>query len=130
VPKAKTEAVAQTVQGSIRDRVAGADDIQIELFPVPEWDVELELRSMTAGERGICLAASTDQNTGRPIMDKLYARVLIASAYDPASGELAFKAEDEQMLSGKNGAVVERIASRAMQMSGFDDEAQDRLGNG
>jgi hypothetical protein len=34
------------------------------------------------------------------------------------------------MLSGKNGAVVERIASRAMQMSGFDDEAQDRLGNG
>lgn len=114
---------------NLRDQIAGANDITIIDEYVPEWNVNLQIRSMTAAERGECIASATNPKTGAAEPSKLYSRVLIASVYDPETGEPAFTSEDEAMLGGKNGSVVERIAGKSMELSGFDSDAEDKAGN-
>ena len=44
---------------SIRDQIIAANDIQVELVEIPEWDVTILVKSMTGAERGQMLKAVT-----------------------------------------------------------------------
>lgn len=108
---------------NLREKIFSADDITKELVEVPEWGVTVELRSMTANER----AGMTEQASrggGEKIDIKLmYALTLIASVYDPESGLPLFTIADKEALLSKNGAVVERLATKAMGVSGLSEKA-------
>lgn len=108
---------------SLREKILAAQDIQSERIHVPEWDVEVEVRSMTGAERARVLKGGSDEE-GNVDMEKLYPILLIETTYDPESGERIFSAADRDALNMKNSGALERIAKVAMRLSGIDAGAE------
>lgn len=112
---------------SLRDRILSADDIGRTTIEVPEWGCELEVRTVTAGERSKMIrSALTDEGT----LDTttLFPMLIIGSCFDPETGEQVFEADDITALQGKSAAAVERVGQKAMEMSGMTSEAVDAEG--
>ena len=112
---------------SLRERILSAQDIQSERVHVPEWDVEVEVRSMTGAQRARVLQGATVD--GEVDLERLYPILLIETVYDPETGEPVFEAADRDALNAKNSGALERIAKVAMRLSGIDAGAEERAGN-
>ena len=108
---------------SLKETIFNADDITKEAVEVPEWGVTVEVRSMTAAERAkLGEGASNGEKTD---VAKMYALTVIATVYDPATGLPIFTDQDKEAILSKNGAVIERLASKALGSSGLTDKAVD-----
>lgn len=120
---------------SIRDRIAAKPQTPRELMTLPEWDVTIELRGVTLGQRSKIMQEGyvTDAKGTRPVFETFYPLLLIASCHDPVSGDPVFPsttpAEAEAstaFIQGLNPAVVDRMAKRAMALSGMTEEARPK----
>jgi hypothetical protein len=114
---------------SLRDRILAADDIGREIINVPQWNLDIEVRTMSAVQRSQMLQTSTLEN-GNVDLDRLYPMLIIATVFDPETGARAFDKEDMVLLQEKSAAAIEFVAQKAMQMSGMvakaiDDEGKD-----
>ncbi|TCW35297.1 hypothetical protein EDC32_1089 [Laceyella sacchari] len=110
----------------LRDKVAGIKDIKEENLYVPEWDVTFLVRALTGAARNKILNAAMDKN-GKLDLDRFYPDLIIAACFDPESGEQVFEPTDRDMLLSKSGSALERIAQKAIKMSGLDDiEAKEK----
>ena len=114
---------------SIREAIQAADDGTTELHEIPEWDVIVEIRSMTARSRARFVAemASEDGTVGN-VNDPdriigMWWHVIGQTCYDPDSGERAFDDGDQQWLFDKNARVVNDLANACMAASGLTEEA-------
>jgi hypothetical protein len=108
---------------SLKEAIFSSDDITKELVEIPEWGVTVEVRSMTANERaklgeGAAKGDKTD-------VGAMYALTVIATVYDPATGLPVFTAQDKEAILSKNGAVIERLATKALGSSGLGEKAVD-----
>lgn len=112
---------------SIRDRILQAKDIHSSSLTVEQWDVKLEIRTMTAVERSRLVATCTKPD-GTVDMEKMYPLLLIAAVYDPETGEKVFTAEDMGALQDKSAAAVELVAQKVMEVSGMTAKAVDEEG--
>lgn len=112
---------------SLRERILSAQDIQSERVYVPEWDVEVEVRSMTGAQRARVLQGATVD--GEVDLERLYPILLIETVYDPETGEPVFEAADRDALNAKNSGALERIAKVAMRLSGIEPGAEDAAKN-
>lgn len=116
---------------SLRDRILAVPDGSSEIIEVPEWDnVKVEVRSMTGAERAAYIENFGDEESGRVDWKLVTPTLLIASCYDPDSGERVFQPGDVEALNAKNAAVTERIAKIALRLAGLDTDAEKRLGKG
>ena len=114
---------------SIREAIQAADDGTADLHEIPEWDVVVEIRSMTARSRAQFVAemASEDGTVGG-VNDPdriigMWWHVISQTCYDPDSGERAFEDDDQQWLFDKNARVVNDLANACMAASGLTEEA-------
>lgn len=110
---------------SLRDTILQADDIATEIVEVPEWDdVKIELRAMDGTQH----AAYIDTVTGADTQYR-YADILIASAYNPETGEPVFDPADRDLLMSKHGGVLMRLSLIVIRdLSGTNvDEAEEEL---
>lgn len=105
-------------QKSMRNAILAVDDIPTEMVEVPEWGVTLLLKGMNGKQRAAFLKSATDAQ-GNVSFDRFYAELVIASAYDPESGEQVFEAADRDALNEKSGRALERLASVATRLSGI-----------
>ena len=115
---------------SIRDQIMKAKDISGELMEIKEWGVKVEIRTMTARQRARVMENAIDPITGKSSISVIYPEIAIACVFDPESGEPVFTIEDKDALLEKSGAVLEKIASKAMTLSGLTEEASASLGKG
>ncbi len=115
---------------SIRDQILKAKDISGELMEIKEWGVKVEIRTMTARERARVMENAVDPQTGKASISVVYPEIAIACVFDPESGEPVFKPEDKDALLDKSGAILEKIAAKAMSLSGLTEEASASLGKG
>lgn len=113
---------------SLRDKILAADDIATEPVEIPEWDVTLHVKSMTGKARAQMLREAADPETGEMDYEKLYPQVIAATVVDPDTGEYVFTSSDVDALNLKSGAVLERLASAGMRVSGMTKEAEKELG--
>src|SRR5690606_39217406 len=113
---------------SLRERILSAQDIRSERVHVPEWDVEVEVRSMTGAQRAAVLKGGTGAD-GEIDLERLYPILLIETTYDPESGERIFNPADRDALNAKNSGALERIAKVAMRLSGIEPGAEDAAKN-
>ncbi len=104
---------------TLRDKILSAKDIESKIIKIEEWGADIEIRSMTAGERARLLDAAIDAK-GKVSMSVLYPGVVLACAYDPETGEKVFTPEDRELLDAKSAAAVEKIAKVALELSGLD----------
>ena len=115
---------------SIRDQIMKAKDISGELMEIKEWGVKVEVRTMTARQRARVMENAIDPITGKSSISIIYPEIAIACVFDPESGEPVFTNDDKDALLEKSGAVLEKIASKAMTLSGLTEEASASLGKG
>lgn len=114
---------------SLRDRILAADDIGKEILNVPQWNLNVEVRTLSAIQRSKMIATCTLPD-GAIDLDKLYPMLVIATVFDPETGAKVFDAEDMALIQEKSAASIEFIAQKAMAMSGMvakaiDDEGKD-----
>ena len=119
---------------SIREAIQAADDGTAELHEIPEWDVVVEIRSMTARSRAQFVAemASEDGTVGG-VNDPdriigMWWHVIGQTCFDPDSGERAFSEGDDSWLFEKNARVVNDLANACMAASGLTEEAAGDAG--
>lgn len=117
---------------SLAARIAQADDIGSELVQVPEWGVEILLKSPTLRRRFEYLAWRNEiEEEGSPeAMERLWLGALICVAHDPETGDPAFTFEDVDLLASKASVLVERVAFKAMTVMGLTKESSDFLSEG
>ena len=102
-----------------RERILAAKDRREERLTVPEWDgIEILLMGMTAAQRAEQIQDLTASG-GKPNIRNLYPDAIIACAHDPETREPIFDQADRDELLVKGAAVIERIALRALELSGM-----------
>lgn len=107
----------------LRNKILSSKDLKSELVHVPEWDVEVLVQSMTAGERGEVLEAVRDLS-GAIRLGKMQTLVALKCARDPETKARIFEDGDLDVLAGKLAAAVDRIATAGMRLSGMTEETQ------
>lgn len=110
---------------SLRDKIKSTPDSSSEVIEIPEWDVKLEVRSMTARVRARMLRDCVDPDDGTMDFEKLYPALLVACCYDPDSAEAVFGEADIEWINDKASGPVERLAQAGMRLSGLSREAVD-----
>ncbi|ADQ04407.1 hypothetical protein Calow_0839 [Caldicellulosiruptor owensensis OL] len=104
---------------SIREKILQAQDRKEKEMYIPEWDVKVLLRELSAFERANALSKAYRQD-GNLDLANLYLYVVAYGLYDAETKERIFnpnKQEDLVALGTKNGAVIENIAKEIMTLS-------------
>lgn len=109
---------------SLRDKILACDDIQRELVEIPEWGVILEVRGMNGADRSRIIEMVSDEQ-GNVSVGTMYVETVIASTYDPESGERVFSPSDRDALTAKAASAIDRIAKVGMRLSRMDGEATE-----
>lgn len=106
----------------LRKAALEADDLSTEIVTVPQWkDIKIEIRSLTAGERARLV--STAMRDSVVDMEKYTAELIIASAYDPETGEKVFERADRDAINKKNAAAIDLLFTAATRLSGLSGNA-------
>jgi hypothetical protein len=116
-----------TIVSSLRDRILSADDIGRKIVHVEEWEVDVEVRTMTAGKRAEMMRAAVGSD-GNIDPTMLWPMVIIATAYDPETGDALFTSTDMEVLKNKSAGAIEFLGGEAMAMSGMGGGDIDEAG--
>jgi len=114
---------------SIRDLILAKQDIPSEVVEVPEWGVKVEVRGMTGAERTRIIDKATADG-GAVNLQFIYPEIVIATSFDPETGEQIFQPKDRDILLSKSASAIDRLALVGMRLSGFTKEAADEMGKG
>lgn len=113
----------------LRDDILDADDLDREKVHVPEWDVDLWVRALTAAERDEYESeiVQLDQ-AGDVQMDRRNARAkLVVKCVVDEDGQNVFRNGDAARLGQKSGRAVDRLFAAAQRLSGITEEDMDEL---
>lgn len=110
---------------SLKDQIANALDLSTEEVDVPEWGIVLTLRTPTLAERAAMIKrfVSDEGESKSADLSEMYPALLIATCVDPETGAALFTDTDADLIRGKNGNVVERVATVAMRLAGMSANA-------
>lgn len=113
----------------LKQAIAEAQDIAQEKLFVPEWGVELGVRSMDGNARANLIENSADEN-GRMQFRAMYPELIINCVFDPSTGEPVFEDTDADraLLLSKSGGALEKVARKAMELSGLDEKSEEKVG--
>jgi len=108
-------------------KIFAASDIESELVDVPQWDVTLLVKSITAKDRAVMISGSVENN-GEFRLEEILPDLVIAACYDPETGEKVFQPGDRDALMAKSAAPIEQLAQVAMRLSGMEETSVDNAG--
>lgn len=108
-------------------QIFAADDIESELVEVKQWGVTVLVKSMTARDRARMITTGVSES-GVFRLEEILPDLVIASTYDPETGERVFEESDRDALMAKSAAPIEQIATVAMRLSGLEENATDEAG--
>lgn len=108
-------------------KIFAADDIAEELLVIPEWDVTVLVKSLTAKSRASMISEAI-QNNGVFNFENVLPDMVILCTFDPESGERVFADTDRDSLMTKAAAPIESIAEVAMRLSGMTEDSVNTLG--
>lgn len=118
------------MSNALRDRILAISDIKTERLLVPDWGVEFDVRGLTGTERARIKAASVvaerddeDKITHRHDEATMYALLIIAATFDPATGQRVFGDADRDALKEKSAGVLEDVAMAICRLSGITPDA-------
>ena len=106
----------------LKEKIKAAQDVRSQKVTIPEWDVTIEVRTMTALDRAKLLKTCVEKD-GSMITEKFQAGLIIASVFDPETGEKVFTDEDYELLMSKAAGVIESLATVSMGISGLTKDA-------
>ncbi len=106
-----------------KDQILQADDMPTEIVPVPEWDGEVKVRTVTAQEKD-AWEESLQKGKGRNIkLDLANVRAkLVALCVVDDDGNRVFSDGDVLALGRKGAKAISRIYAAASELNGISDE--------
>lgn len=113
---------------NLRDKILAANDIPSQLVRIDEWDVDLMVKGMSAGDRISLMQGAFDQATGQVNMAAVYPDVVVACVFDPETNDPIFTNADKTAILAKSSAAVEKIADVGLRLSGIGKEESDAAG--
>ena len=117
-PVADVTDVASVRILSVED-ILSAEDLPTETVPTPEWGGAVLIRGFTkAREFAIRQEAMTADGMDEERFEML---LFINGVIDPQ-----FTVDQLEVLKEKSGAVIDRVLTRIMDISGLSKEAQER----
>jgi hypothetical protein len=119
-----------------REEILRADDIRVELVPVPEWDGDVWVKGMTGQERDKFedeLIIRRTVGKGRKAREvsevslaDIRAKLCSMTICDKDKTRL-FTEKDVRALSEKGAAALQRVFEVAQELSGITDDDIDEL---
>jgi len=113
---------------NLRDKILAAQDIPTESVNIPEWDVDVLVKGMSAGDRITLMQNAYDQKTQQVNMAAVYPDVVVACVFDPDTDTPVFTDADKAALMGKSSAAIEAIAAVGLRLSGIGSDQEDAAG--
>jgi hypothetical protein len=114
---------------SIIDKIKQARDTEAESYTIDEWDVTVEIRSMSARQRANMNTVIEDDGTAAEKQELMWGYLLCSCVFDPTSGDPVFTEDDmEWLLSDKSFAVIDRLTAKCLEVSSVNREAVDEAG--
>lgn len=113
----------------LKAQILDADDLQMEIVPVPEWGVKVEVRGMSGLERARFMKRISQGD--QVDLEAWYPELVIATTFDPDTGNKVFEKSDRDPLNSKSGAALSRLGDIASRLSGLSaaevDAAEESL---
>jgi hypothetical protein len=113
---------------SLRDQILAKNDIRKKIVNVPEWGIDVEVRGMTGADRTTILENAVNPETGSVDLKVMYPAIVIASCYDPETGEKIFTPEDKDLLLSKSATALDLLAQEGMQVGGMTNDEVEQAG--
>jgi len=112
---------------NLSEIIFATSDIAEELVHVDAWGVDILVKAMTARDRARMVeqAGGGEANMN---LEQILPDLVILCSYDPESGERIFVPSDRDALLAKSADPIEKIALKAMALSGMSDTAVDEAG--
>ena len=107
---------------SLRERLlANPPVFRRRMVEVPEWDAKLEVRSLSVDAK-MSLGKLTESDSDPA---GVMVHLLASCVFDPDSGEHVFTVADGEWIRQQDSAVVEEVATVALEVSGLKERALD-----
>lgn len=115
--------------GAKRAAILGLDDRRKTVVEVPEWDVRIQVRSLTARARAefIRMAGSVKGDRAAQ-QEQVLPWVIVECCYDEETGEQLFTHEDHAALLDRHPDVLDRLSAAALIVSGLGETAREEAG--
>lgn len=102
---------------SKRERIQAIEDRPSEEVAVTEWDDEpFMVRGLSAAAAERFSERISDEGQETP---SIMAELIVMTAEDPETGELAFEPDDTAWLANKSGVALRRLFEPAQRLSGM-----------
>lgn|SRR5690606_464519 len=103
---------------ALREKVLATDDIQHDEIYIEEWDVTLPIRTISSANLKKIIKYKND-----PIR---FATLAVIYGCVTEDGEQVFKETDlAKFEQEKSFGIIQRIAEKALELSGFSDKEVD-----
>lgn len=123
---------------SLRTKSLNAKDIKTKAVPVPMWDCTFEIRGLTGAQRAdlVELATVKDtvtddkgnvEETSRVDSRILNPLLIIASCFDPETGEKVYEDGDAQALEQKSAEALDILTTEVLKLNGMTKDETKAL---
>lgn len=117
-----------------RDAILSADDIRIDVVPVPEWGGIVHIRTLTGLQReeyveSIRKVTGQGRKQSVEIVLQRSGAKLAAQTICDETGKLLFSKADIPALAAKSAKALQRVIDAAAKLNGIDDEAEENAKN-
>ncbi len=120
--------MSQSQKEKIRETILASDDLPRESINVPEWGMDLHIRTLTGAEREDFENVVQHASAGKGGMDLRGLKIkLVLSTLCTEDGELVFDSTDQLLLNGKSASAIDRIFQVSQRLSGLTNEDADEM---
>jgi hypothetical protein len=109
----------------LKARIAAASSRKSESYTLADTDIEVELRSMTVGQRSRFkdIARIDKDGAMQGKLDAIQFFIIRECVYDPNSGRPLFKESDLAAVQEMSPAIIDPLVKKCMDISGLSKEA-------
>lgn len=111
-----------------KDQILGADDLDWEDVPCPEWGGDVRVRALTGRERDryeMKAALSRKDGTEMDFRSELVVRTIIDE-----NGERLFTDKEMTQLAAKSATPIDRLFDVVRRLSGMEEETVEEDAEG
>ncbi|MFD8117096.1 hypothetical protein [Streptomyces microflavus] len=114
-----------------KDQILSAEDITVEVFPVPEWGGDVRLRMLTAAERDRFEASTIETRGGKQKQNLANLRArLVALCIVDENGVRVFQSGDVTRLGNKSASALQRLFDKCNEMNALSEDDIEELTEG
>lgn len=88
---------------------------------VEAWGERIEVRSMSVIEKTMITALA--EKDGKLAMEVLLPGIIVATCFDPETGDKVFSEDDIEWIKAQNAGVIEQLAAVGIRLSGLNADA-------